>query len=205
MGTAVSAESGRQGQSRKHLLDDMPMRLREATIHAIVADGEFFLIDAEPVKDGVCPRESHAAVNHWSRVPRPYCHPSGRPRNGRRWYAAPHETSGSSPLALTSQKSPSPRFRRVPPPRGGSLAEKRVPIRQQPAVLRRGTRYSHSVLPLAESMTTRLPLCLSWGRVEFAPLLFPASGEQLWIGFSDRRVLNGGGRWGAKQKRMCET
>ena len=47
--------------------------------------------------------------------------------------------------------------------------------------------------------------CLSWGRVEFAPLLFVASGEQLRVGFSDRRVLNGGGRWGAKQQRMCKS
>jgi hypothetical protein len=40
--------------------------------------------------------------------------------------------------------------------------------------------------------------------IEFAAL-FVASGEQLRIGFSDRRVLNGGGRWGVQQKRMCET
>ena len=33
--------------------------------------------------------------------------------------------------------------------------------------------------------------CLSWGHVEFAPLLFPMRGKQLLIGFSDRRVFNG--------------
>jgi hypothetical protein len=40
--------------------------------------------------------------------------------------------------------------------------------------------------------------CLSWGRVEFAPLLFIDSGEQLAIGFLERWVLNGGGRWGVQ-------
>jgi len=37
--------------------------------------------------------------------------------------------------------------------------------------------------------------CLSWGRVEFAPLLFPMRGEQILIEFSNRQMLNEHQSW----------